>query len=421
MDHSKGQPIFLPDYHPAFPLLPPPETTHDDEPSVLMIHRNKTATALRITARCLLCAFASFFYLAAFSAGLVELIDRGVHTIFASEVFSDAVNVSMVPDATLPPLTGDKPKPPEADLTTDAPTSDAPLSEDTPPAVIPPVTNEILIQIDRTDMSAGSIGDCYNETHFDPDENSILGSKYHYTQKDIDMIYGEGAPLVLLIHTHATEAYSEFGVAAYPADRTFHSMNAEDTVIAVGDVFASALELAGISVIHCRDVFSLESYDKAYDYSAAAVYSYLEKYPSIQYVFDIHRDALFTAENGQLAPVSTAAGKAIAQTMIVVGTNEAGAHHPGWEDNLALALDMQSAMMERFPNSVRPYNLRTASFNQQLSPGFLLLEIGSSGNTLGEAKRGAISAALGFAEAISGTVPPVSLSEAIGILGTDQE
>ena len=38
---------------------------------------------------------------------------------------------------------------------------------------------------------------------------------------------------------------------------------------------------------------------------------------------------------------------------------------------------------------MRPVNLRSSRFNQHVSPGALIVEVGASGNTLGEALYGA--------------------------------
>jgi len=83
--------------------------------------------------------------------------------------------------------------------------------------------------------------------------------------------------------------------------------------------------------------------------------------------------------------------------MLGVGTDHSGASHPGWQDNLSIALKLNELLREVSDTLMRPINLRGASFNQQYSPGFLLLEAGSCGNTLDEAKRSGIH----FADALA--------------------
>ena len=126
------------------------------------------------------------------------------------------------------------------------------------------------------------------------------------------------------------------------------------------------------------------------------MYDWLEKYPSIRYVFDLHRDSVFTADGENQKPVAEIGGETAAQIMLVVGTDQGGADHAGWRQNLTVAVAYQQLLNADYPTLARPICLRTASFNQQCLPGMLLLEIGACGNTLTEAKRAARLAALSF-------------------------
>ena len=71
--------------------------------------------------------------------------------------------------------------------------------------------------------------------------------------------------------------------------------------------------------------------------------------------------------------------------MLVVGTNAGGRKHPNWQQNLSLALRLQTLLERESPGITRPLNLRAQRFNQDLCPGALLLEIGGAGNTRHEA------------------------------------
>ena len=75
--------------------------------------------------------------------------------------------------------------------------------------------------------------------------------------------------------------------------------------------------------------------------------------------------------------------------MLLVGTDDAGAAFPDWTEHLALAMEIQEQMNSLWPGLARPITLRTARFNQQLTKGSLLVEVGSHGNTLEEAVNGA--------------------------------
>ena len=75
--------------------------------------------------------------------------------------------------------------------------------------------------------------------------------------------------------------------------------------------------------------------------------------------------------------------------MLVVGTDEGGLSHPDWQENLANALKLQALLNRAAPGLCRSLDLRTERFNQHETPGSLLIEIGSTGNTLAEALRSA--------------------------------
>lgn len=71
--------------------------------------------------------------------------------------------------------------------------------------------------------------------------------------------------------------------------------------------------------------------------------------------------------------------------MLLVGTDESGLEHPNWRSNLALALYLQDRVSQAHPTLMRPVSLVRERYNQHLSPGSLIIEVGSSGNTLQEA------------------------------------
>ncbi len=224
-----------------------------------------------------------------------------------------------------------------------------------------------------------------NETPYNPDLASLLAR-----DNAVAVWKGEGvqkAPLVLIIHTHATEAYSEDGALWYDADTV--APRTEDitkNVVAVGSVMAEVFRDEGIPTLHCTILHDKEAYKDSYNRAAATIKSYLEKYPSIKYVFDVHRDSLIREDGEKLRPIAEIDGRAAAQVMSVVGTDYKGAPHADWESNLSLAAKLLCRLDESYTSLSRRINLRGASFNQQYTSGSLLLEIGSCGNSLEEAK-----------------------------------
>ena len=86
----------------------------------------------------------------------------------------------------------------------------------------------------------------------------------------------------------------------------------------------------------------------------------------------------------------TVDGEKAAQLMLVCGVLSTEAlPHPAWEKNLSFATKLQAALTARHPSLCRPLSLTGARYNQYVTTGSLLVEVGSEGNTLEEATRSA--------------------------------
>ncbi len=200
---------------------------------------------------------------------------------------------------------------------------------------------------------------------------------------------GSGEPTVLIYHSHACECYTKVPGQAYKELANCRTTDENYNMVAVGDALAAQLEAAGIRVIHDRQLHDDPSYTNAYHNSRASVEDYLAQYPSIRLVLDLHRDAATNPDGSRFATAATVDGQPSAQIMFVMGTDYAGSFHPDWQENLALALKMQVVLEQITPGITRPTVLRGSRFNQDVSAGALLIEVGASGNTLEEALRAA--------------------------------
>lgn len=209
-------------------------------------------------------------------------------------------------------------------------------------------------------------------------------------QKEIKTeIINNGAPIVLVVHTHGTESFVPDNKNYYFKNTEFNSTDTSKNIVAVGDVFCETLEKNNIPFIHDKTMFDENSYKLAYKNSGIAISEYLQKYPTIKYVIDIHRDTISDKNDIYQKPITIIDGKKTAQIMFVVGTNAGGANHPNWTDNLTVVLKYQEIINEKYPTLARPIYIHTSSFNQYYLPTMMLLEIGASGNTLSEAKNAA--------------------------------
>ena len=205
-------------------------------------------------------------------------------------------------------------------------------------------------------------------------------------------------PQVLILHTHGSEAYTMPAGEEYEASGSYRTMDTTKNMIRVGDEIAAVLSRYGLSVLHDRQIHDTDynsAYDKSYDSAAA----YLEKYPSISFVLDIHRDAISDADGNQYKLVTQEDPRA-AQLSIIMGSN-----YDAWLSNLRLAVAVQSHLTHDHPTLMRPIALRWHGYNQSLSTGSLLVEVGAAGNSLDEAIYAARLFARGFAETLGCTEP----------------
>lgn len=210
---------------------------------------------------------------------------------------------------------------------------------------------------------------------------------------------GTEAPQVLIVHTHATEAYTMPPREEYEPSDDHRTLDEEKNMLRVGDEIARVLEEAGLGVIHDRTLCDYPKYSGAYDRSLAVVERLREQYPSITYVLDVHRDAVEDAD-GNAYKLLCAEESSAAQLEIVVGSSGGGAEHPHWHENLRLACAVQETIAADYPTLMRPIIVRNSRYNQHVTPGALLVEVGTAGNSLDEALTAARLFARGFAKTV---------------------
>lgn len=192
-------------------------------------------------------------------------------------------------------------------------------------------------------------------------------------------------PQVLILHTHTTEGYMTYEADYYNATDRHRTDDHTRNVCAAGEALRLTLAAYGIVAIHDTTIHDSPVYSGAYNRSAQTAEKYLEQYPSIQIVIDLHRDSI---EDGGavVRPVATVEGKSAAQMMLITGVVSTDAlPHPNWEQNLTFSTHWQAALDEVSPDLMRPLNLTASRYNQHLSPGWVLVEVGAEGNTVEEA------------------------------------
>lgn len=193
-------------------------------------------------------------------------------------------------------------------------------------------------------------------------------------------------PQVLIYHTHATESFMLENRDYYTEGDAARSTDTSINMVAVGDKLRTQLEAAGIGVLHDKTLHDYPSYNGSYTASAKTIKSYLQKYPSIKIIIDVHRDALGGGGNDKTKLVAEINGKTAAQVMLVMGSQTGVVTtYPDWKENLHLAMRLQQTMESMYPSLARPILLASKKYNQNLSKGAMLLEVGTDANTLEEA------------------------------------
>ena len=206
-------------------------------------------------------------------------------------------------------------------------------------------------------------------------------------------------PQVLVMHTHATEDYRlSAGLWFAPGDGA-RSTDCSVNMCAVGRVVADTLNAAGINTLHDTTLYDAPGYTDSYKRSRAGVQEYLARYPSIKVVLDVHRDAIEDADGTRVKPVCEIGGESTAQVMVIAGCDNGGSIAlPNWRLNLRLAAAWEAAMEEAYPGLTRPVLCGYRFYNQDLTTGSLLIEVGGHANTLDEAIRAGRYAAEGLAK-----------------------
>ena len=206
------------------------------------------------------------------------------------------------------------------------------------------------------------------------------------TKPDIRIELNSPEPQVLIVHTHTTESYEPYQRSYYDAKFPFRTRDPSHNMVRVGEALAQRLVEHGISVLHDGTVHDYPAYTGAYDRSEATIRAALEEYPSIKVIIDLHRDAISNPDGSRTAPTAVVNGRNAAQFMIITGCDDGRfGNMPEYLENLRLACMIQGSAEQLYPGLARPILFDYRNYNQHISTGSLLIEIGSHANALDEA------------------------------------
>lgn len=261
----------------------------------------------------------------------------------------------------------------------------APHFAESPPVWIPEPPEPVL------PVFAGEEVALYNTSGKRPDTQAALEAPLAWD------LTADG-PAVLILSTHTTESYTKSG-EHYEESSPWRTLDENYNMRAIGARVAEILEENGISVIRDEEMHDYPSYNGSYVHARKSIQGYLEAHPTIRLVLDLHRDAAGAGKQ-QLRTLAQVAGQTAAQLMLVMGTN-----FDTWQENFSLAAKLQVQLERQVPGITRPINLRASRFNQDLSPGALLVEVGAAGNTHAEALLAAQELAKAIVALAKGTGP----------------
>lgn len=200
---------------------------------------------------------------------------------------------------------------------------------------------------------------------------------------------GSGTPLIAIYNTHNAETY-------IPTAGKARVDGENGGVALVAQTLTNKLEEKyGITTVYADTIHDYPDYIKSYTNSSRTVKTLLEKYPDLKILIDVHRDALPSKDSLTM----NINGQSTARIMFVVGSDERSPH-PNWKQNQALAQKINDVLESKQPGICRGVRVKPGTYNQQLHPGAILVEVGNDNNSLKEAERAVIILAEALSEVL---------------------
>ena len=184
---------------------------------------------------------------------------------------------------------------------------------------------------------------------------------------DLPVQEENGQPKVGIYHSHGAESY-------VTSDGT-ESIDQGGGIIDVGDTLSRSLEEQGVAVVHSTEPHvphDAGAYNRSRRTAEELVFR-----ENTDMIIDVHRDAV-PAEEYE----TEVNGEPVTQILLVVGEQNQTS-----DNNWQLAQDLKGIADERYPGLVKGILAAPGSFNQDLSPQSILIEVGAAENNKEEAER----------------------------------
>ncbi|HWI51306.1 MAG TPA: stage II sporulation protein P [Symbiobacteriaceae bacterium] len=193
-----------------------------------------------------------------------------------------------------------------------------------------------------------------------------------------------GQPLIGIYHTHDWESY----ISEFPAfvpktpqdlDKIASENHAKRTVMEVGKTLALRLKELGVGTVWADYTHRDLGYDYAYSVSRNTAKDILREYPTVKIMLDLHRDSAWG-----LDLTTNIDGKKVAQIRCIIGNN-----NPHWDQNKAFCDQLMQRLERKHPGLTLQTMVKGYTYNQDIMPGGILLELGGAMNQFAEADRAA--------------------------------
>lgn len=191
---------------------------------------------------------------------------------------------------------------------------------------------------------------------------------------------------VLIYTTHTSESYKNSERYKFEYSGTYRSRDARYNMLEIATQLDIALKEKGMNSIFNTTPHDYGSYEIAYTNSRKTFELVIKQNGRVGVAIDVHRDAQNNLDYG---PTVEVRGKKVAQLMFVMGVGTDKYTNEYWEDNLALAIQLQKLGEEMYPGLFKPMIIRNSKYNQDLTKNSFLIEVGATGNTIEEASLGA--------------------------------
>lgn len=183
-------------------------------------------------------------------------------------------------------------------------------------------------------------------------------------------------PIIYLYNSHQLETYSNQG---------FENNNITPNVLMTSYLLSEELNKQGIPTIvedtNISEFIKMSNLSSDSFYASTRIFlkNTMNKYQTVKYFVDIHRDSV--TKNISTTSIDN---KNYARVLFVLGTT-----NPKYKENEKIMLSLDSLLDKYYPNLSRGiYNRPTPSwpdsYNQDLNSGVILIEVGGKENTIEE-------------------------------------